>query len=109
MASLLSGTIHPDRLTLDEVSRDTLQTVKAAAAWARAHGWSDILVCTDAYHQLRVRMLFRLMGLRARPLRLVARGPRRLIWKMWLREGAAIPYDFIAGIATRLQAPGKDV
>lgn len=54
MVRLLSGAVHPDRLILDERSIDTLQTVVAAADFARAHGYSSILTCTDAFHQLRV-------------------------------------------------------
>lgn len=99
MAALLAGAVAPERLTLDEVSCDTLQSVGAAATHARASGYTDILCCTDAYHQPRVRMLFRLMGLTSRPVRLAPRGPKKLRLKMWLREGAAIPYDLIAGSA----------
>jgi uncharacterized SAM-binding protein YcdF (DUF218 family) len=99
MAALLIGTITADRLTLDEFSSDTLQTVRAAAAHARAVSCSTIFTCTDAYHQPRVRMLFRLMGFAVRPVWLAPRGPRRLQIKMWLRECVAIPYDLIAGLA----------
>jgi uncharacterized SAM-binding protein YcdF (DUF218 family) len=98
MAGLLAGAVSAERLILDEVSGDTLQTVRAAAAHARANGYTTILTCTDAYHQPRVRMLFRLFGFASRPVRLAARGPRQLRLKMWLREGAALPYDLFAGI-----------
>lgn len=98
MASLLAGTISPERMTLDETSRDTLQTVRSATSYARANGYAQVLACTDAYHQPRVTMLFRIMGLTCRPVRLASRGPRRLRIKMWLREGAAIPYDLVAGV-----------
>ncbi|WP_242146398.1 YdcF family protein [Sphingomonas sp. BAUL-RG-20F-R05-02] len=98
MADLLAGAVSAERLILDEDSVDTLETVRAAAAHARANGYAMILTCTDAYHQPRVGMLFRLLGLASRPVRLAARGPRQLRLKMWLREGAAIPYDLVAGI-----------
>ena len=98
MASLLAGAVSAERLILDELSGDTLQTVQAAVAYARANGYTMILTCTDAYHQPRVRMLFRLFGFSSRPVRLAARGPRQLRLKMWLREGAALPYDMFAGI-----------
>ena len=104
MAALLSGTVSAERLTLDEVSRDTLETVRAAAAHARARRYPSILTCTDAYHQPRVRMLFRLMGFRTCPVRLAPRGQKQWRIMMWLREGAAIPYDFVAGVA----AAGRD-
>ncbi|KQS04977.1 hypothetical protein ASG11_12555 [Sphingomonas sp. Leaf357] len=98
MAEMLDGAVSADRLILDDISADTLQTVRAASAYARAHNYAAILTCTDAYHQPRVRMLFRLMGLASRPVRLAARGSRQLQTKMWLREAAAIPYDFVAGV-----------
>ena len=98
MAELLYGTVTRDRLILDDVSVDTLQTVCAAASYARRHGYTAIRTCTDAYHQPRVRMLFALLGLASRPVRMVARGPKPLQAKMWMREAAAIPYDMIAGV-----------
>lgn len=98
MADMLKGAVSAERLILDEVSRDTLQTVQAAAAYYRQHDYATIQICTDAYHQPRVKMLFRLMGFTTRPVQIVARGPRRLQVKMWARELAAIPYDAVAGI-----------
>ncbi|MGY2735803.1 uncharacterized SAM-binding protein YcdF (DUF218 family) [Sphingomonas sp. UYP23] len=98
MAQLLKGAIAPDRLILDEVSADTLQTVRAGATYARRHGYAAIRTCTDAYHQPRVRMLFGVMGFASRPVRMVARGPKPLQAKMWAREMAAIPYDMVAGV-----------
>ncbi len=98
MADLLRGNVSAERLILDEASDDTLQSVRAAATHARKHGYAAILSCTDAYHQPRVRMLFWMLGFNARPVRLPARGPRELRLKMWLREGVAIPYDFVAGL-----------
>lgn len=106
MAQLLSGSVAAERLILDEVSEDTLQSVRAAAAHARKHGYRAILSCTDAYHQPRVRMLFWMLGFRAQPVRLPARGPREMRLKMWLRECAAVPYDFVAGLWA--MRPGRD-
>ncbi|GAO39547.1 hypothetical protein SCH01S_33_00340 [Sphingomonas changbaiensis NBRC 104936] len=98
MAALLAGNVSAERLTLDEVSGDTLQTVRAAAAHARANGYAAILSCTDSYHQPRVRMLFWLLGFSSLPVQLPPRRGKQLWLKMWLRECAAIPYDLVAGI-----------
>lgn len=98
MARLLEGAISVDRLILDEVSNDTLQTVLAAAAYDRQHRYAHIQTCTDAYHQPRVRMLFKMMRFKTRPVQIIARGPKQLQAKMWFREFAAIPYDAVAGI-----------
>jgi uncharacterized SAM-binding protein YcdF (DUF218 family) len=107
MADMLEGAVSAERLILDEVSRDTLQTVQAAAAWHRQHGYAAIQVGTDAYHQPRVRMLFLLLGLKTRPVAMVARGPRRLQARMWARELAAIPYDAVAGISAFWRKPRR--
>ena len=103
MAALLDGAIARDRLHLDITSIDTLQTVRAAAAYASARGYDTILTCTDAYHQPRVSMLFRLSGFRSRAIPLASRGKRRLRLRMWVREGAALPYDLVAALAVRLR------
>lgn len=98
MADLLGGTIAAERQFLDPISADTLQTVRAAVGFARQHGYGEIRACTDAYHQPRVRMLFAMAGWWCRPVRMVARGPRKLQARMWAREVAAIPYDVVAGL-----------
>lgn len=101
MASLIGNALPNGRLQLDEHSRDTLQTVRAAAAFARADGFDRVVACTDRYHLPRVVMLFRLHGIRAAPLRFdpadLAALPRYR-WRMALREVAALPYDLVAGL-----------
>lgn len=104
MAAMLAGAVTKERMILDEVSRDTLTTVQAAIAHARAYHYGAILTCTDAYHQPRVSMLFRLLGFKSHSVHLVARGPKRLRAKMWAREAAAIPYDLIAGLGAARRA-----
>ena len=99
MARMLAGSVSASRLHLDEASRDTLETVRAASTYARAHGLTAVQSCTDGYHQPRVRMLFTLQGLRCTALPLPRRGSRRAQWRMRLREAAAIPYDLVAGAA----------
>ena len=98
MGRLLAGSVAPDRLHLDEASVDTLQTVRAAVRFFRAHGYRRCLSCTDSYHQPRVRMLFRLYGIDCRAIPLPSRGPRRLRVKQRFREAAALPYDLVAGL-----------
>ncbi|SOB80407.1 DUF218 domain-containing protein [Sphingomonas guangdongensis] len=101
MASLIGDAVPPDRLHLDEASRDTLQTVLAATAYAHAGGHDRIVACTDRYHLPRVLMLFRLCGLRAEPLRFARADLASLSTyrrRMALREAAALPYDLVAGL-----------
>lgn len=106
MRSALAQVVDPSRLYADEASVDTLQTVRAAVAYARAHGHDECLVCTDRYHQPRARMLFALFGMRSRSLMFAPSTARRSRgWqRMWLREAAALPYDLVAGIGGRLAA-----
>lgn len=98
MAGLLSGHVDPTRIVLDEASRDTLQTVRAATRHAHANGYTRCLACTDRYHQPRARMLFALFGMPAAGVAFEDADRRAGgRWKMRLREAAAIPYDLVAG------------
>ncbi|MHA6721616.1 YdcF family protein [Sphingomonas sp. RS2018] len=94
MAAALTPVIGRERIHLDEESRDTLQTVAAAVAYARNHGQDWIVACSDRYHLPRIAMLFRLFGIRCVFAPAVGRGPARMRW----REAAALPYDLIAGL-----------
>jgi uncharacterized SAM-binding protein YcdF (DUF218 family) len=104
MAEALSANgMAPGRLILDEASLNTLQSVVATARAAReAEG--PVVVCSDAYHLPRIRMMLALLGVRsvAGP---VVRGPRGPGWGPWLgmclREAAAIPYDLTLVLAQR--------
>lgn len=102
MASLLTD-LAPDRLLLDEVSADTLQSVRAAARAFRAGDHAELISCTDGYHQPRVRLLFALWGIRARPVSPARQGAAALHWRMVVREAAALPYDAVAGGWARLR------
>ena len=103
MARLLVPALAPERLILDTESLDTLQSVRAAAAWLKAHGQRHCRSCSDAYHQPRIRLLFRLHGIHATAVPSPPLRNRRLFRRMALREAAAIPYDLIAGIGSRLR------
>ena len=105
MERLLAGAVPAARMILDEASRDTLQSVRAAVRVFRAGGYSVLLACTDGYHQPRVRLLFALFGLRSRPVSPPRGGPARLHWRMVAREAAAFPYDALAGAWARLTKP----
>ncbi|MEG3088437.1 YdcF family protein [Sphingomonas sp. PB4P5] len=102
MAAILAEHIDPARLHLDEVSIDTLTSVRAAAAFFRKGGYDHCLTCTDRYHQARIRMLFAFYGIYARPIMFYRDEERtKAWWRMRAREGAALPYDFVAGLGAR--------
>ncbi len=101
---LLEAGIRPDRLVLDEQSRDTLENVVAAARFIQRNALDGAVICTDRYHVPRVRMMFALLGVRSRPGPLAEgrAGTRLGYWTaMRLRELAAYPYDFAVVLARR--------
>ncbi len=105
MAAALSARGVPaERIVLDEESRDTLQSVLAAATFLRARGLSRCVVCSDRYHIPRIRLLLGVLGLATEPGPLLpGRGGTRLAYwtKMRLREALAIPYDLAIVLAKR--------
>ena len=103
MARLLVPTIAAERLILDMRSKDTLQSVRTASAWLKQRGLRRCRSCSDAYHLPRIRLLFRLHGIRATPIASPPLRNQALYRHMMLREVAAIPYDLIAGIGSRLR------
>ena len=105
MARILAARgVAQARLVLDEASRDTLQSVVAAARFARARGAARCVICSDRYHQPRIRLLLGALGVRTAPGPLApGRGgaPLRHWTRMRLREGVAIPYDLALVLAKR--------
>ena len=105
MARVLRGQgIAADRLVLDEASLDTLQSVIAAARYVRTSGRDGLIVCSDRYHQPRIRLMLKVLGVavEAGPTVSGLGGTRALTWlRMHLREALAIPYDLGIVIARR--------
>ena len=99
MAAILAAHgISPDRLVLDEESRDTLQNVVAAARFILARKLDGALLCTDHYHAPRVRMLFAGLGISSANMpSALGRGeiPWRHLIYMSAREVIAYIYDFL--------------
>ena len=105
MARVLTARgVAAERLVLDEASRDTLQSAAAVARHVRANGLAGCVVCSDGYHQPRIRLLLALLGVRseAAPTRSGARGAGRAQRiRMGLREVAAVPYDGVLALVQR--------
>jgi uncharacterized SAM-binding protein YcdF (DUF218 family) len=101
---LRAAGVAPQRLILDELSRDTLQNAAAAAAEAARGGHPYVVACSDGYHLPRIRMLLRLMGVASRPGPL-SRGPAGPPLAhgvgMGLRESLAIPHNLAVLMARR--------
>ena len=103
-AALKARGVPPERIVLDEASRDTLQSVLAAARFLRARGLSHAIVCSDRYHIPRIRLLLAALGVATEtgPLLAGRGGSRFLPWmRMRLREALAIPYDLAIVLARR--------
>lgn len=101
--ALREAFLPPDRLVLDEESRDTLQSVVAACRFLRLRGLERAVVCSDGYHLPRIRMLFGALGVAAADAP-VARGPptpNLSRFRMGVREMAAYPYDLGVVLARR--------
>lgn len=111
MAQVLRGQgVTPDRLVLDEASLDTLQSVIAVARYLRRGGRDGLIVCSDRYHQPRIRLMLGVLRVatQAGP---TVRGPAgaglRTSLRMGLREALAIPYDLGIVIFRRREFLGK--
>jgi vancomycin permeability regulator SanA len=111
MARVLRGQgVAADRLVLDEASLDTLQSVIAAARYVRRSGRDGLIVCSDGYHQPRIRLMLSVLGVatEAGPTARGLAGGRLSTWlRMSAREALAIPYDVAIVIARRREFLGK--
>ena len=105
IARVLRGQgVTADRLVLDEASLDTLQSVIAAARYVRQSGRDGLIVCSDGYHQPRIRLMLSVLGVatEAGPTARSLAGTQLASWlRMYLREALAIPYDLGIVIARR--------
>ena len=114
--ALIGGGVDPQRIALDEDSRDTLQNVTAAARFIRTEGLEGAVVCTDGYHVPRTRMLFGVLGIASRvgPIRPGYAGSRTHWLRMVAREALAYPYDLGLAVVGRRAllaaiAPDRDL
>jgi len=102
--------VDPARLVLDEASLDTLQSVIAAARFARQQSLDGCVICSDRYHIPRIRLLLTALGVRtiAGPTESGLQGTRRYYWiKMHVREALAIPYDLAIVLSRRRYFLGR--
>jgi uncharacterized SAM-binding protein YcdF (DUF218 family) len=100
---LVSRGTAAERLTLDEESLDTLQSVVATARLVRQRSLDGAVVCSDRYHIPRIRLLLGVLGVRSQAGPTAGfQGTRPYyVAKMHLREALAIPYDLAIVLARR--------
>lgn len=103
-AALTACGVDPDRIVLDEASRDTLQSAVAVARFMKSRGLSRAIVCSDRYHIPRIRLLLAALGVAtvAGAMAPGRAGTRVRHWtRMRAREALAIPYDLAIVLVRR--------
>jgi len=97
----------PDsRIVVEDQARDTLQSVVNCAQILRRLGATTVIVCTDRYHAVRCRTLFRLAGVATRAAPIPAALASLAGWRApiyWLREAVTLPFDAALLLVHRLR------
>jgi uncharacterized SAM-binding protein YcdF (DUF218 family) len=86
----LRAGLPPDRVHVEEESRNTIGNARLSAPIVSAHGWKRILVVSDAYHMPRALYIFRRLGLPAAGSGARPERPRAEWWAAHLREAFAL-------------------
>jgi vancomycin permeability regulator SanA len=108
---LVEAGVERERIVLEEKATDTLSSVVLCMEILSRDGdIGSVTVCTDAYHVVRVRSIFRVLGVRAdaapapgaaKPL-----GTPRYVWAL-TREAVALPWDVALAIALRINRAAR--
>jgi uncharacterized SAM-binding protein YcdF (DUF218 family) len=88
--------IEPNRVLIEDRSRNTIGNALYSRPIIRRHGWTRLLLVTDACHIPRSLYVFRRFGLTVGPapaMPIERAGPEW--WLAWLRELAALPWTVI--------------
>lgn len=80
----------------EDTSTSTWENIEQATRICRAHGWSRVVVVSDAYHLWRARRNFAAMGIEALPSPCERAAPL-LRLRMTAREVLSVTRDFLAG------------
>lgn len=108
--ALTGAGVSIDRLILDELSFDTLQSVAASVRIMRRDGFTFCVACSDRYHLPRIQMTFAALGARATAGPTApGRGGATAVgwWRMQAREVLALPYDVILAWLQRRTLVGE--
>lgn len=93
---LLSKGVAVDKIVVEGVSKDTLESIHRCKKLIREGGFNSIKVSSDRYHIPRCVWLFKLVGIRSKGIRVEsgrsANGTPRWLY-YHLREVAAIVWD----------------
>ncbi|MDB5409404.1 MAG: hypothetical protein JWL84_4316 [Rhodospirillales bacterium] len=86
----LAGGVPAEAILTESASHNTNENAAFTARLMRDHGFSSLVLVSEAYHLPRARLLFRAAGL---AIASMAHPPRRSLtreWPLWLREGVAL-------------------
>jgi len=102
---LIKGGVSSNDIEIDEKSTDTMDSIVACVNILKARNIRRIIICTDTYHVLRIKLLFRIFGMQPvsypMPSGLKANGWLRWIY-YYVREAAAILWDLPIGVVRKL-------
>jgi uncharacterized SAM-binding protein YcdF (DUF218 family) len=87
-AALAAG-VPPAALLVERQSANTIENAFFSSALLQARGLHSVLLVSDRYHLPRARWLFGRAGLAVVGVAAPAGWPGA--WRMWVREGAALP------------------
>jgi len=96
---LAAAGVAPGRLILDEASLSTRANVEAATRQVAEGGHPHVIVCSDAYHLPRIRLLLRLAGVTSVVGPMASGPPLGHSLAMSLREAAAIVHNLASVVA----------
>lgn len=96
---LLEAGVKPANILVEERSTDTFSSVSNCVAILRSmRNYASVTICTDRYHLLRTRLLFRLKGIRVRecPIASGRASTGNLRWLYYyIRDASALLKDLI--------------
>lgn len=102
---LLREGVAPERIVMEDRSKNTLSSVRNCAAILKAaRDATEVTVCSDRYHLPRCRLLFWACGVRTtyRPMPSAFAHLRLHQWVYYcFREFVAIPVDLLAALLSK--------
>ncbi|MEW5727761.1 MAG: YdcF family protein [Pseudomonadota bacterium] len=92
----LAAGLAPERVHVEDRSRNTIENARLSAPIVAARGWSRAVVVTDAFHAFRTSYVFRRLGLEVAVSPVFPPDRRRKEWWLsYLREASAFPWTVL--------------
>lgn len=92
----LAAGLAPERVHVEDRSRDTIENARLALSILAARGWSRAVVVTDCFHAFRASYVFRRLGMKVSISAVFPPDRRRKEWWLtYLREASAFPWTVL--------------